>query len=114
MTDQDPEQEMDVEEAGEPDTAPAGGPVVANRLGGPADDLIEFVEYLVQNIVDDPQAVEIIPERFGQTIHIKLRVTEEEIGKVIGRQGRIARSMRTLLMIAAARKGLRASLDIDS
>jgi predicted RNA-binding protein YlqC (UPF0109 family) len=36
------------------------------------------------------------------------------MGKVIGRQGRIARSMRTLLTIAAARKGLRASLDIDS
>jgi predicted RNA-binding protein YlqC (UPF0109 family) len=53
-------------------------------------------------------------EDFGAAVHIKLIVPEEEMGKVIGRQGRIARSMRTLLTIAAARKGLRANLDIDS
>ncbi|RIK46789.1 MAG: RNA-binding protein [Chloroflexi bacterium] len=66
------------------------------------------------SLVDDPSTLEITPEVYGQTVHIKLTVPEEDMGKVIGRQGRIARSMRTLLTIAAMRKGLRASLDIDS
>jgi predicted RNA-binding protein YlqC (UPF0109 family) len=84
------------------------------ELPGPAADLVRFVEYMASNLVDDPSTLEIRPENFGSAIHIKLIVPEDEMGKVIGRQGRIARSMRTLLTIAAARKGLRASLDIDS
>jgi predicted RNA-binding protein YlqC (UPF0109 family) len=82
--------------------------------GGPADDLTAFVEYMVYSLVDDPDAVEIRPERLGSNVHIKVIVPESEMGKVIGRNGRVARSMRTLLTIAASRKGLRASLDIDS
>jgi uncharacterized protein len=76
--------------------------------------LSDFVAFMVGNLVDDPDAVEIMPEQFGQNVHIKIIVPEAEMGRVIGRQGRIARSMRTLLTIAASRKGLRASLDIDS
>jgi predicted RNA-binding protein YlqC (UPF0109 family) len=81
---------------------------------GPVEQLAEFVEFMVGNLVDDPDSFQVIPERYGTNIHIKVIVPEEEMGKVIGRQGRIARSMRTLLTIAASRKGLRASLDIDS
>ncbi len=79
-----------------------------------AQELAEFVRYMSSSMVDDPSVLTITPEVYGQTVHIKLTVPEEDIGKVIGRQGRIARSMRTLLSIAAMRKGLRASLDIDS
>lgn len=93
-------------------------PAAASGSGRPMSEagaeLVRFVEYMASNLVDDPARLEIRPENFGQAIHIKLVVPEEEMGKVIGRQGRIARSMRTLLTIAAARKGLRASLDIDS
>lgn len=78
------------------------------------ESLAGFVAFMVSNLVDDPDAVTIIPEKMGQNVHIKIIVPEEEIGRVIGRQGRIARSMRTLVTIAASRKGLRASLDIDS
>jgi predicted RNA-binding protein YlqC (UPF0109 family) len=77
-------------------------------------ELVQFVEYIAANLVDDPGVLQIKVEDFGAAVHIKLIVPEEEMGKVIGRQGRIARSMRTLLTIAAARKGLRANLDIDS
>jgi predicted RNA-binding protein YlqC (UPF0109 family) len=94
--------------------APATENGAAAELPGPAGDLVRFVEYMASNLVDDPSTLEIRPENFGTAIHIKLIVPEDEMGKVIGRQGRIARSMRTLLTIAAARKGLRASLDIDS
>ena len=61
-----------------------------------------------------PDRFRVVPERLGTNVHIKVIVPEDEMGRVIGRQGRIARSMRTLLTIAASRKGLRASLDIDS
>lgn len=89
----------------EPETADAVTPV---------ERLTAFVRYMVGNLVDDPSRLQVIPQQHGSNVHIKVLVPEEEIGKVIGRQGRIARSMRTLLTIAASRKGLRASLDIDS
>lgn len=80
----------------------------------PIDSLVSLTQFMVENVVEDPEVVQVIPERLGANVHIKVRVPEEEMGRVIGRQGRIARSMRTILMIAALRKGLRASLDIDS
>ncbi len=80
----------------------------------PIDSLVALTRYMVDNVVDDVEDIQIIPERLGANVHIKIRVPEEDMGRVIGRQGRIARSMRTILMIAASRKGLRASLDIDS
>ncbi len=89
-------------------------PGVALTGDAPIDELATFVEFMVTNMVEDPDAFRVVPERLGTNVHIKVIVPEEEMGRVIGRQGRIARSMRTLLTIAAARKGLRASLDIDS
>ncbi|HQX62573.1 MAG TPA: KH domain-containing protein [Thermomicrobiales bacterium] len=91
----------------------------ADSEGSGADDsaidsLVALTEYMVENVVEDVEGIQIIPERLGSNVHIKIRVPEEDMGRVIGRQGRIARSMRTILMIAASRKGLRASLDIDS
>ncbi len=83
-----------------------------------ADDaterLRELVVYLAANLTDAPDAVEVLVERRGQSVHLNLRVPEEELGKVIGRQGRIARAMRTALSIAGSRQNLRATLDIDS
>lgn len=80
----------------------------------PVAGLSALIEHIASNLVDDPDAVEIQSEQHGTAVLIRLLVPESEMGKVIGREGRIARSMRTLLMIAASRKGLRASLDIGS
>lgn len=104
------EDDEDEDELEDDDDAPEPG----NSARGPLDDLTAFVEFMVANLVDDPSVVTIRPEQFGSNVHIKVVVPEEEMGRVIGRNGRIARSMRTLLTIAASRKGLRASLDIDS
>ncbi len=77
------------------------------------EELERLVEYMACNLVDDPDSVSVSSSKRGQLITIHLSVPSDEMGKVIGRQGRIARSMRTLLNIAASRRGVRASLDID-
>jgi uncharacterized protein len=104
--DEDDDFEDENDEDGEPETE-AGSDVAITEL-------VDLVRFMVSALVEEPETLEIRPERFGQNVHIKIIVPEEDMGRVIGRQGRIARSMRTLLTIAASRKGLRASLDIDS
>lgn len=103
-------EELDDADAGNP--APTSG--VATTGDTTIDELAAFVEFMVSNLVEEPSSFRVVPERLGANAHIKVIVPEEEMGRVIGRQGRIARSMRTLLTIAASRRGLRASLDIDS
>jgi predicted RNA-binding protein YlqC (UPF0109 family) len=78
------------------------------------ESLRELTTYLVQNLVDDPETVEISVERRGSSVHIQLRLPEGELGKVIGRGGRIAKAMRTVLLIAGSKHHLRVSLDIES
>jgi uncharacterized protein len=77
------------------------------------EELERLVEYMACNLVDDPDAVQVEASRRGQMVIVHLTVPPDEMGKVIGRQGRIARSMRTLLNTAASRRGVRASLDIN-
>lgn len=81
---------------------------------GSVAGLCALIEHIAANLVEDPEAIDIQAEQHGAAVHIRLLVPDSEMGKVIGREGRIARSMRTLLMIAASRKGMRASLDIGS
>ena len=78
-----------------------------------AERLRGLVAYLATNLVDDPENVEVEARQRGGSVFISLRVPEEELGKVIGRGGRIARAMRTALMIAGSRNNVRASLDIE-
>jgi predicted RNA-binding protein YlqC (UPF0109 family) len=78
-----------------------------------AERLRGLVTYLATNLVDDPEGVEVEARQRGGSVFISLRVPEEELGKVIGRGGRIARAMRTALMIAGSRNNVRASLDIE-
>jgi uncharacterized protein len=65
-------------------------------------------------LVDNPDAVEVTQLRGAQAVVIKLRVAPEDKGWVIGRHGRVANAMRTLLRVAASSKpGRRAILEID-
>ncbi len=83
----------------------------------PATDVAEqlrgLVVYLATNLVDDPNSVEVEARQRSGSVFISLRVPEDELGKVIGRGGRIARAMRTALMISGSRNNIRASLDIE-
>ena len=78
-----------------------------------AEQLRGLVVYLATNLVDDPAGVEVEARQRGGSVFVSLRVPEEELGKVIGRGGRIARAMRTALMISGSRSNVRASLDIE-
>src|SRR3954467_5570441 len=84
---------------------------------GPPSDVAErlrgLVVYLATNLVDDPNSVEVEARQRGNSVFVSLRVPEEELGKVIGRGGRIARAMRTAFLICGSRSNVRASLDIE-
>jgi len=72
----------------------------------------DLIEYIARSLVDDPTQVHIEQRKRGQSIHFDLGVAKEDMGRVIGKGGRVANAMRTLLRVAAARDGKRASLDI--
>jgi hypothetical protein len=73
-----------------------------------------LVVFLVGNLVDDPEQVSVVAEQRGSLVQIQVQLPESELGKVIGRGGRIAKAIRTALMIAGSRHHLRVSLDIES
>lgn len=104
--------ELEDEDDDAPATAQAAGSAAGTSTA--ADELADFVRHVLSNLVDQHDQLQVIPEQRGSSVHIRVLVPEDELGRVIGRQGRIARSMRTLLTIAAARRSLRASLDIDA
>lgn len=77
------------------------------------EQLEKVVEYIATGLVDRPEAVQVDSRRRGPNVDIHLRVAPEELGRVIGKQGRIAKAMRTMLGIAATRQGVRANLEIE-
>lgn len=72
----------------------------------------ELVEYIARSLVDDPTQVEVTQYRRGSTIVFKLHVAKEDMGRVIGKSGRVANAMRTLLNVSAVREGKQASLEV--
>lgn len=73
----------------------------------------ELVEYLAKNLVDKPEAVRVREHRGEYVVRVELTVDPEEKGKVIGREGKIARAMRAVVNAAAAREGRRGVLEIE-
>ncbi len=72
----------------------------------------ELVEFMAKNLVNDPSQVQVKQiERPHMTV-LRLRVAQEDMGRVIGKGGRVANAMRTLLRVAAVREGTRVILDI--
>ena len=72
----------------------------------------ELIEFLAQSLVDEPDEVEIRTRNRDQATVIELMVAENDLGKVIGRQGRTARTMRTLFAAAGNKQRRRYILDI--
>jgi len=72
----------------------------------------DLVEYIAKSLVDDPSQVRVSVVEGDKSTILELRVAEEDIGKVIGRHGRIAKSIRTVLLAATARNGKHTVLEI--
>lgn len=72
----------------------------------------ELVEYIAKSIVDAPDAVKVEETTDEEGITLKLSVADEDKGRVIGKQGRIAEAMRTLLRVKAAKAGTKVRLEI--
>ena len=72
----------------------------------------ELVEFLCGELVDDPDAVQVVETRDEDGTVIELHVAEDDMGKVIGRNGSVAKALRTLLKVVAAREGESVSLEI--
>ena len=76
------------------------------------DELLNLLEYMTRALVDKPEEVSIEQYQDGKTLHLDLQVNPEDIGRVIGKHGRVANAMRTILRIVAARNGQQVMMDI--
>jgi predicted RNA-binding protein YlqC (UPF0109 family) len=81
-----------------------------NRVRGALPRAV--LDYLATNIVDEPDGVVIEVEEGRRGIALSLHVTPDDMGKVIGRRGRVAQAIRTVVRAAGAREGVDASVDI--
>ena len=72
----------------------------------------ELLTYVARNLVDNPDQVSVTQHDGDGEIVLELRVAAEDMGKVIGRQGRIAKEIRTIVRSVAQRSGKRVSVDI--
>ena len=72
----------------------------------------ELVEYIAKSIVNAPDDVVVTEEESEEGIALKLQVADDDKGRVIGKQGRIAEAIRSLIRVKAAKAGTRVSLEI--
>lgn len=72
----------------------------------------QLVAHIAEALVDNPDQIKVTETENGDTINIELTVAQEDLGKVIGKQGRTARAMRSILSASAARDNKKSRLDI--
>jgi predicted RNA-binding protein YlqC (UPF0109 family) len=83
-----------------------------NTLAAPSGAAGAVLEYVVRSIVDDPDAVQIETDSDRRGTTLRVHVAPEDMGKVIGRRGRVAQSIRTLVRAAGAKEGAEVNVDI--
>jgi predicted RNA-binding protein YlqC (UPF0109 family) len=83
---------------------------LGNRVSGGTP--LAVVSYLVNSITSDPEAVVINTDERGNTVRFRIHVAPEDMGRVIGRRGRVAQAIRTVVAAAGARDGVQTSVDI--
>ena len=74
--------------------------------------MAELLAYLARHLVDDPDAVRVEEEERDDAVVLRLHVAQDDVGKVIGRQGRIARALRAIVRAGGARQRRRLILEI--
>ncbi len=83
---------------------------LGNRVSGGTP--LAVVSYLVNSITSDPDAVVINTDERGNSVRFRIHVAPEDMGRVIGRRGRVAQAIRTVVAAAGARDGVQTSVDI--
>jgi hypothetical protein len=74
--------------------------------------LKELLEYLAKSLVNDPDDVHVVVTETETTVVLELSVAKDDVGKVIGKQGRIVRALRTIIKASATRDGKRVIVEI--
>ena len=74
--------------------------------------MVKLVEYLAKSLVDDPAQVKITEKTLNDTVILELTVAEGDMGKVIGKQGRIAKAIRTVVKAASAKSSKKYTVEI--
>ena len=72
----------------------------------------ELVEYIAKSLVDHPEDVQVRETEGGSRIRLELSVAKDDMGRVIGKGGKVANSIRALLRVAAEKEGKQATLDV--
>ena len=72
----------------------------------------ELIEYIAKSLVDNPDEVQVRELGGGSKIRVELSVAKDDMGRVIGKGGKVANSIRTLLRVAAEKEGKQATLDV--
>ena len=76
-------------------------------------NLTELLTYIAKSLVDNPDEVSVVGVLEGDTLTLQLRVASGDMGRVIGKQGRIAKAIRTVMRAAATRQDTRVVVEID-
>ena len=72
----------------------------------------DLIEYIAKSLVEHPDEVQVRESGGGSRVRIELNVSKDDMGRVIGKGGKVANSIRTLLRVAAEREGKQATLDV--
>ena len=116
-------EEVDGDEGLEVDEPVSKGPLADAEPGEPSDEddagnrvaggtARSVLEHVARSIVDDPEGVAVDVSETRSGIHLSLHVSQSDMGRIIGRRGRTAQALRTLVRAAAARDSQEASVDI--
>ncbi len=105
----DDEEELEIKSEADDEEEPE----IKSRPGTQGADMKELIEYIAKSIVDEPDEVKVEEETDEEgLLTLKLQVADEDKGRVIGKQGRIAEAMRALLRVKAAKASSRVRLEI--
>lgn len=81
-----------------------------NRVAGGVSRAV--LDYVAKSIVEDPEAVVVEADDAGNTVNLRLHVSPSDMGRVIGRRGRVAQAIRAVVRAAGAREGVNAQVEI--
>lgn len=75
--------------------------------------MVELIEYIAKSLVDDPSSVDVTMSKNDDSIDITLKVASNDMGKVIGKQGRITKAIRAILKAVSLKEDVKVNLEIE-